>query len=214
MVTKPEIRNRYPRNIELDESLGTPGPSFLRVRPGGTPQLRPVPIRLMGAPDRDSILVFARHLPQEDLLFLRTDITQPAIVDEWLKSIENGSTVTLLAEPDGTLEGYASLHLNSARWIRKIGEIAINVAPEWQSRGLGEALCAEMVSLAGILELKKITAQMVTEHKNARAMFERLGFRTQTFLPDWVEDHEGRSRDLLLMAYDLHVPERKAPTSA
>jgi hypothetical protein len=103
MVTKPEIRNRYPRNIELDESLGTPGPSFLRVRPGGTPQLRPVPIRLMGAPDRDSILVFARHLPQEDLLFLRTDITQPAIVDEWLKSIENGSTVTLLAEPDGTL---------------------------------------------------------------------------------------------------------------
>jgi hypothetical protein len=76
MVTKPEIRNRYPRNIELDESLGTPGPSFLRVRPGGTPQLRPVPIRLMGAPDRDSILVFARHLPQEDLLFLRTDITQ------------------------------------------------------------------------------------------------------------------------------------------
>ena len=35
MVTKPEIRNRYPRKIELDESLGTPGPSFLRVRPGG-----------------------------------------------------------------------------------------------------------------------------------------------------------------------------------
>jgi hypothetical protein len=54
MVTKPEIRNRYPREIELDESLGTPGPSFIRVRPGGKPQIRPVPIRLMGAADRDS----------------------------------------------------------------------------------------------------------------------------------------------------------------
>ena len=97
MVTKAEIRNRYPRKIELDDSLGTPGPSFLRVRPGGTPQVRPVSIRLMGGPDKDSILLFARHLPQEHLLFLHSDVTQPAIVDEWLKSIDNGTTVTLLA---------------------------------------------------------------------------------------------------------------------
>jgi len=213
MVTKPEIRNRYPREIELDESLGTPGPSFMRVRPGGKPQIRPVPIRLMGPLDKDSILLFARHLPQEDLLFLHSDITQPPIVHEWLRTIENGGTVTLLAEPDGTLEGYASLHLSPARWARKVGEVAINVAPEWQSRGLGEALCAEIIALGGILELGKITAQMVAEHKSARAMFERLGFRTQAFLPDWVEDQEGRGRDLLLMAYDVRAPERNTPTS-
>jgi len=54
---------------------------------------------------------------------------------------------------------------------------------------------------------------MVAEHKSARAMFERLGFRAQAFLPDWVEDHEGRERDLLLMVYDLHAAERRAPTS-
>ena len=213
MATRPEVLNRYPRKIELDESLGTPGPSFLRVRPGGTPQVRPVSVRLMGTPDRDSILLLARHLPQEDLLVLHSDITQPAIVDEWLKSIETGTTVTLLAEPEGTLEGYASLHLSPARWTRKVGEVAINVAPEWQSRGLGEALCSEIVSLGRILELRKITAPMVAEHRSARAMFERLGFRTQAFLPDWVEDQEGRCRDLLLMAYDLRAPERKAPTS-
>src|ERR1700680_3013246 len=165
----------------------------------------------MGAPDKDSILLFARHLPQENLLFLHSDITQPANVDEWLKSIENGATVTLLAEPDGTLEGYASLHLSPVRWTRKVGEVAINVAPEWQSRGLGEAMCAEIISLGEILDLRKITAQMVAEHKSARAMFERLGFQMQAFLPDWVEDQEGRSRDLLLMAYDLFTPEWKAP---
>jgi L-amino acid N-acyltransferase YncA len=134
-------------------------------------------------------------------------------VDEWLNDIEKGTTFTLLAEPDGTLEGYASLHLSSVRWTRRIGEIAINVAPEWQSRGLGEALCTEIVSLGEILGLRKLTAQMVAEHKNARAMFERLSFRIQAFLPDWVEDQEGRSRDLLLMAYDLPAPERKAPAS-
>jgi hypothetical protein len=63
MVTKPETRNRSPRQIELDESLGTPGLSFMRVRPGGKPQIRSVSIRLRGAPDRDSILLFALVFP-------------------------------------------------------------------------------------------------------------------------------------------------------
>jgi hypothetical protein len=31
MATRPLIRNRYPRPIELDNNLGTLGPSFLRV---------------------------------------------------------------------------------------------------------------------------------------------------------------------------------------
>jgi L-amino acid N-acyltransferase YncA len=210
MGTTPEISKRYPRKIALDESLGIPGPSFLRVRPGGQPQVRQVSIRLMGPADKDSILLLARHLPPEHLLFLHSDITDPVQVDEWLKSIEDGVTVTLLAEPDGTLEGYASLHVSPVRWNRSIGEIAINVAPEWQSRGLGEALCAEIVTLAGILGLRKIIAQMIADHKSARALFERLGFRMQAFLPDWVEDREGRYRDLLLMVYDLRAPREQA----
>jgi L-amino acid N-acyltransferase YncA len=212
MGTNPEISKRYPRKIQFDESFGSPGPSFFRVRPGGQPQVRPVSLRLMGAADKDSILLLARSLPQEQLLFLHTDITDPASVDEWIDSIENGTTVTLLAEPDGTLEGYASLHLNPVRWTRKIAEIAINVAPEWQSRGLGEGLCEEMVTLAGLLDLRKVIAQMVVEHKSARALFERLGFRTQAFLPDWVEDPEGHFRDLLLMVYDLHRQREHVPT--
>lgn len=203
MATHPEISTRYPREIELDESLGSPGPSFYRVRPGGKPQLRPVPLRLMSAADKGSVHLVVRSLPREDLLFMHNDITDPAAIDDWIANIEKGTTVTLLAEPDGTLEGFASLHLNPARWLRKVAEIVIIVAPEWQSRGLGEALCAEMVTLAGLLELRKVTAQMIAEHKSARAMFERLGFRLQAFFPHWVEDREDQSRDLILMAYDL-----------
>jgi hypothetical protein len=55
----------------------------------------------------------------------------------------------------------------------------------------------------GILELRKITVQMVADHKSARALFERLGFHVEALLPDWVEDREGRCHDLLLMAHNL-----------
>ena len=207
MGTNPEIGRHYPKKIELDETLVQTGPQFLRLRPGGTPQpqMRQIPLRLMGAGDRAKILQFANGLPEEDLLFLRNDITDPATVDDWIKSIEQGTIVTLLAEPEADLAGYASLHVNPLRWTRKVGEISINTARAWQSRGLGEGLCTEIVELAGTLELRKITAQMVADHKAARALFERLGFHIEALLPDWLEDREKQCRDLLIMAYDLRA---------
>ena len=208
MGTSEEIRHRYPKDIELDAGVVPPGPQFLRFRPSGQPEgHRPVSVRLMGASDKDAMLEFARSLPPEDLLFLHTDITDPASEEEWIASIERGTTVTLVAEANGLLAGYASLHVNPLRWTRQVGEIAINVIPEWRSRGLGEGLCAEIMALAGILRLRKITAQMVAEHKSARALFERLGFHVEALLPDWVEDREGHCRDLLLMAYQVRRQE-------
>ena len=39
---------------------------------------RRVALRLMGAADKQKVLSFAQSLPPDDLLFLRTDITEPA----------------------------------------------------------------------------------------------------------------------------------------
>jgi len=66
----------------------------------------------MGAGDKAKILEFAHGLPEEDLLFLRSDITDPATIDDWISGIEQGATVTLLAEPAAAVAGYASLHVN------------------------------------------------------------------------------------------------------
>ena len=203
MATERQIANRYPRTLQLDETFGSPGPSFFRAKPTSKAQLHPVPLRLMNRDDKDSVHLLARNLPHDDLLFLRSDITNPGNLDAWIESIEKGNTITILAEPDGTLEGYASIHLSGARWTRKIGELAINVAPEWQSRGLGEGLCGELIALAEALGMRKVTAQMMAEHRSARALFGRLGFQVASFLPDWVEDGEGQFRDLLVMVYDL-----------
>ena len=203
MGTSEEISRRFPKEIDLREILMPPGPQFLRARPAAPQVHQRVPVRLMEPADKNALLEFARSLPQEDLLFLHTDITDSASEEEWIANIQRGTTVTLLAEPEGSLVGYGSLHVNPLRWMRQIGEIAINVLPEWRSRGLGEGLCAEIMALAGILQLGKLTAQMVAEHRNARALFERLGFQVVALLPDWVEDRDGHYRDLLLMAYQV-----------
>ena len=200
MAAKLEIRQRYPKQIKL--AVGQPW--SLRLRAGDVPDSRPASVRLMGAGDQAAILEFARNLPEEDLLFLRTDITDAVSVNEWITNVENGNSVTLLAELDGSLLGYASVHLNPLRWTRRIGEVRINIAPKWRGSGLGKQLSAEILALAPMLHLRKLTAQMVADQKGARAVFERLGFRVEALLPNWVEDRNGKSHDLLVMAYELH----------
>jgi L-amino acid N-acyltransferase YncA len=162
-----------------------------------------VTIRLMEPSDIDKISEFANRLPADDLLFLRMDITDRNVVQQWIENIKNGTTVTLLAEIDGELAAYASLHQDQARWTRRVGEMRINASPRFRGYGLGKRLTAELFDLARSLGLKKITAQMTPDQSAARAAFERLGFQVEAVLTDWVEDRNGRPRDLLIMTHEV-----------
>ena len=175
-----------------------PYPIQLKLRDG-----RQASIRVMDPNDLDKIVEFAKDLPADDLLFLRTDITDRNVVKQWVDNIRHGNTITLLAEIDGDIAAYASVHLDQARWTRRVGEIRIITSSRYRGAGIGRRLAAEVFDLARSLGLKKITAQMTTDQTAARAAFEHLGFQVEAMLSDWVEDRHGRSRDLLIMTYDV-----------
>jgi len=175
-----------------------PYPIQVKLRDG-----RSATVRVMTPSDLDKIVEFAKQLPADDLLFLRTDITDRNVVKQWIDNIKNGHTITLLAEIDGELAAYASVHLDQAQWTRRVGEIRVITSPRFRGTGLGRRLVAEVFDLARSLGLKKITAQMTTEQTAARSAFERLGFQVEAMLSDWVEDRQGRARDLLIMTHDV-----------
>jgi len=160
-------------------------------------------LRLMSKNERDEVIAFARALPRADVLFLRMDITDPRNVDEWLKNIDAGRTITVLAYEREKMAGYASLHHNEVLWTRHVGEIRTIVGSEYRGVRLGARLAEEMFSIAKELGLKKITAQMTSDQKGARATFERIGFRPEALLADYVVDNEGRTHDMLIMSHDI-----------
>ncbi|MEX2159226.1 MAG: GNAT family N-acetyltransferase [Dehalococcoidia bacterium] len=183
MTDTEKISRTYPRDVMLSKG--------------------PVTFRLMTASDRDAVLAFARSLPHDDLLFLRLNITTPDGLDEWVANIEGGRTITVLAETGGQVVGYASIHHNDAMWNRHVGEIRVNVGAEYRRLGLGRRLTDEVFSIARDIGLRKITAQMTPDQTGARVTFERLGFRPEALLADYVVDREGRTRDLLIMSHDV-----------
>ena len=162
-----------------------------------------ITLRLMERSDKEKILAFAGALPQDDLLFLRTDITESASVDEWIRNVERGDTVTVIAEANGEIVGYASVHSDHARWTRRVGEIRVQVGATYRGVGLGRQLAAQIFRLGQQRGLKKMAAMMTPDQAGARAAFEKLGFQVEALLQDWVVDRNGRPRDLLIMSHDL-----------
>jgi L-amino acid N-acyltransferase YncA len=162
-----------------------------------------ISFRLMGPSDTDQILAFGRSLPAHDLLFLRIDVTDPKVMDEWVENIQKERTITILAESEDKLVGWASLHHNEVLWTRHVGEIRVLLKPELRGVGLGKTLANEVFAIAKDLGLQKVMVQMTTDQRGARGMVEALGFRPEALLADFVMARDGRTHDLLIMSYDV-----------
>lgn len=160
-----------------------------------------VEIRLMTAADRNAVLAFARNLPQEDLLFLRVDLTEERVVDDWIEHLENGHSTSLVAYDESGLIGYATVHTNPAPWTRRVGELRVNVSPTYRGKGLGRILTSQIFDIARGLGLSKLTASMITDQHSAQAAFRHLGFVPEAILAEHVEDRNGLARDLVIMSH-------------
>jgi RimJ/RimL family protein N-acetyltransferase len=162
-----------------------------------------ITLRLMQPDDRDRLMEFAKSLPEDDLLFLVVDITRPEALDQWVHNINAGLIKTVLAEADGKLIGHGTLSHNALQWTRHLGEIVLLLSPDFRGIGLGSLLANELFSIARELGLKKIVARMASEQRGALQVFEKLGFRAEALLADYVIDRQDRTHDLIVMSYDV-----------
>jgi L-amino acid N-acyltransferase YncA len=165
---------------------------------------RQVRLRLM-SPGGDvyRLHAFASSLPKDDLQFLRVDITRLMVVMLWAQNIKAGRTVTVLAEVDGEVVGYASMHNDQVSWQRHLGELRIQVGQAYRGCGLGGVLGKEIFAIASDLGIEKIVAQMTVDQRQAIALVERHGFKHEAVLRDFVIGRDGRKNDLVVMTCDV-----------
>ena len=87
--------------------------------------------------------------------------------------------------------------------MRHIGEVRVNVAPAVRAQGLGRLLISHVFDMARAFTLQKLVAQMTADQPGAQAAFRRLGFVPEALLADFVVDRNCRSRDLVMMTFDV-----------
>jgi len=178
------MQKRYPRDVTLRDDRG-------------------VSLQLMSIRDYVPFTRFAKALPRRDLLFEEQDITDSTVLDEWMRSIRRGHAATVLAYAGEAIVGEASLTHSRTEWMRHTGEVRIIVASDARGTGLGHVLADEIFACAGILGLERLTAQMLEEQRQAKVVFERLGFEQVATLPRAAVDLDGKKHDIIVMMRDL-----------
>lgn len=171
-----------------------------------------VELRLMGPEDREAVLAFAQSLAPHDLLFLRRDITQPRVVDAWLRSIASGAITSVLARIGGEVVGCLALVRDPLSWSPHLAELRVLLSERARGRGLGVLLAQEGLVLGLRAGCEKLYAQMTVDQQAAIAIFEGLGFAPEALLRDHVKDRHGQTHDVVLLGH--HVARMSSRLSA
>ena len=162
-----------------------------------------IEFRHMTPADEAAVLDFARKLPVHDLLFLPRDISEPRVLSAWIKEIERGSIISLLAVRSGQVVGCGTVVRDPYSWSPHVGAIRMVVATDARGGGVGRALTQETFALALEAGLEKIVAQMTVDQQGAIAVFESLGFKAEALLRDHVKDKSGRTHDLVVLGHNV-----------
>ena len=128
---------------------------------------RTVVLRPLAAEDRRQMITFAGALPEDDLLFLERDITQPAEVDAWIKDTLEGRLVTLVAWEDDVIVGYATFNRGHVRWTRHVAELRVVVAQSARGIGIGRLLLELAFEMVLDIGVTKVIARMTPEQTGA-----------------------------------------------
>ena len=140
-------------------------------------------LRLMNRDDQFGLYEFFISLPLEDRRYLRNDVTDRKVIENWVRNLDYDKVVPVLAEDDGRIVANATLHWQTFGWGRHVGEIRITIHPEFQGRGLGIALLDEISDLAAQSGVKKLLARIVSTRAGTITAFEKAGFSQVTVLP-------------------------------
>ena len=161
-------------------------------------------LRLMNRDDQFALYEFFVSLPSEDRRYLRNDVTDRKVIENWVRNLNFDKVLPILAEDDGKIVGNITLHWQTFGWGRHVGEVRITIDPAFQGRGLGLALLEEISQLAARSNVKKLLARIVSTRPGVIKAFEKVGFSQVTVLPKFVKDiHQERYADIALLVKEI-----------
>jgi RimJ/RimL family protein N-acetyltransferase len=160
-------------------------------------------LRLLKEDDIDSLIQFFQILPEEDRLYLRSDVTKRDNIVRRFGTLNFDKVYPVIALERNNIVAIGSLWRAEFGWMRNLGEIRVVVSPEFQRKGLCTVLTREIFFHALTTDLYKIQAEVMEDQVGALNAFERLGFKKETVLRKHVTDINGHRANLVIMSLDI-----------
>ena len=148
---------------------------------------------------------FAMERPREEW-FLRKDLTDPGIFDQWIENLDYGPDLPIVAvrEDNGEIIGSLILSFAPAGFNRQLAHLTVTVHPAYHWLNVGTWLIHDGIEVAICCGIEQVVADCVADLEGSFAHVSReLGFRNVQTLKRYVRASQGKFRDLLVMTKNL-----------
>jgi len=170
----------------------------VKLKDGTNILIRPITID-----DVDKSYEFFLSLPEEDRAYLRVDVTKRDIVQRRIKDMEMMNVKRIIAISNEKIIADTALEIGTHGWERHIGELRLIVSKDFQRKGLGVIMANELYSYATREKVEEMVVKIMKPQLAARKIFERLGFKEDVTMKDYVKDMTGQRRDLVIFRCNL-----------
>ena len=163
-----------------------------------------VEVRPLAEHDHESLHGFFSRIPEEDLYYLKDNVTDLEVIRDWTHNINHERVIALEAIVNGEIVCDATIHRTRAFSRRHIGELRVVVDPAFRQRGLGSIVIRELLDIAKEINLYKVYIDLVPRREEAAIRFaERMGFERVATLPARIMDYYGGYLDVVVMEVSL-----------
>lgn len=160
-------------------------------------------VRPMEKRDRENLAQFFRHVPDDELRFLKDDVTDRRVIDQWIDNLNYERVLPLLGELDGRIVADASLHRRKEGWRRHLGGLRVVVDPEFRHKGLAAGLLVELMDIAQAEGLERLYTELPADDRPAIDLFRGRGFKEVARFARNILDRAGKYHDLVVLHVDL-----------
>jgi GNAT superfamily N-acetyltransferase len=167
-----------------------------------------VTLRPLTADDKTALLQFFQRVPSPERLYLKEDVTSPAVIDRWVRELDYTRVLPLLAWDGDRIIGDGTLHRSRAEARRHIGELRIVIDPDYRNRGVGRTLLQALVDVARVADpqLEKLMFEVVSDTERAATHTAvAMGFVKAATFSAHIRYVEGEPHDLHV--YELQFGE-------
>jgi RimJ/RimL family protein N-acetyltransferase len=160
-------------------------------------------VREMQPDDLEKSFNFFQKLPQEDKLFLRVDVAKKEVVERRMKQegCDREVCYRLVAEKGDEIVGDATLCIPAHGWSVHTAVIRFVVARDFRNQGLASILVRELFVAAVKRGIEKIEVEVIEDNLAGLKSVQKLGFRQEGVLREFVKDVRGRNHNLVTMSY-------------
>lgn len=182
------VKGRFPKTIALKDGTA-------------------VTLRPMAKEDAGGLFEFFKHVPPEDRVFFKEDVSRRDVIDAWTRGLDYEKILPLLAEVNGRIVGDATLHRRAFGWMSHVARLRVATSEDYRHRGLGTRLVQALIEVAREADLEKVDVGLMADQALAIRAFEKLGFVKTAQFPEHVKDMVGRRHDFVVLVYDLKADE-------